>query len=108
MVGTSIAKGIICTEEEEVASVSLVAVGSSDTSAEGSDAKLTFLNNALTQKENMLKSAYNKIEFLEQKLELRSRDLAEANLSAFLDALKAVNSCQNSSLGGDFNSEYDA
>ena len=90
MVGTSIAKGIICTEEEEVASVSLVAVGSSDTSAEGSDAKLTFLNNALTQKENMLKSAYNKIEFLEQKLELRSRDLAEANLSVLPDRSAGV------------------
>ena len=93
MVGTSIAKSIICTEaalQEEEASVSLVAVGSSDTSAESSDAKLTFLNNALTQKENMLKSAYNKIEFLEKKLELRSRQLAEANLSALSDRSAGV------------------
>ena len=90
MVETSIAKSIICTEEEEEASVSHVAVGSSDTSAEGSDAKLTFLNNALTQKENMLKSACNKIEFLEKKLELRSRELAEANLSALSDRSAGV------------------
>ena len=89
MVETSIAKSIICTEEEEEVA-SLVAVGSSDTSAEGSDAKLTFLNNALTQKENMLKSAYNKIEFLEKKLELRSRELAEANLSALSDRSAGV------------------
>ena len=65
MVETSIAKSIICTEEERRCA-SHVAVGSSDTSAEGSDAKLTFLKNALTQKENMLKSACNKINFREE------------------------------------------
>ena len=52
-VGTSIAKSIIYNEaalQEEEASASLVAAESSVTSAERSDAKLAFLNNALDAK----------------------------------------------------------